>query len=166
MAMPRGGRCWSVPGQPAVCGDVFDILTGLTPLDVGRGETVTIAGELADVRFRTAAASIWRIQGAPVREDDHWRVWEPSGHRQLRASAGRVVEAQPRWPQRRSGAAAAPVPSATGGSGVSVLGLAAGTYKEPRGGHEFGELPLAAPAAELSRRVRCGPSFLHLLRWS
>ena len=71
-----GSYCWS-SGGAGICVDSFAIVTGTADLEVGRGESVTIGGALAQTQFAVEVAQIWLIEGEAERESDRGLVWSP-----------------------------------------------------------------------------------------
>lgn len=76
-AMGLGSYCWS-SGGTGLCADSFGIITGPVDLEVGRGETVTIGGPLAQTEFALADARIRPVEGEPAERRDDWLGWTPA----------------------------------------------------------------------------------------
>ena len=76
VAVGLGTYCWS-SGSVGLCADSPGIVTGTVELEVGRGESVTIGGALAQTQFAVEVAQIWLIEGEAERESDRGLVWSP-----------------------------------------------------------------------------------------
>ena len=77
VAMGLGSYCWESGGL-GLCADAVGIITGTTALEVGRGEAVTIAGELARTEFAVESARIRPVEGEPAYEGEDSLAWTPA----------------------------------------------------------------------------------------
>ncbi len=77
VAMGLGSYCWT-SASTGLCVDVGGIITGTAALRVGRGEAVTIGGELAQTEFAVGRARIRRVEGEPAYEGEDWLEWMPA----------------------------------------------------------------------------------------
>ena len=77
VALGLGPYCWK-SGDVGLCADSPGIVTGTVDLAVGRGETVTIGGALAQTEFAVGDALIRPIEGEAGARGDDWRMWTPT----------------------------------------------------------------------------------------
>lgn len=74
--MGLGSYCWT-SASTGLCVDAVGIITGTAVLRVGRGEAVTIGGELAQTGFAVERARIRPVEGEPAYEGEDWLAWNP-----------------------------------------------------------------------------------------
>ncbi len=79
VAMGLGSYCWS-SGSVGRCADMVGPITGRAALQVGRGETVTIGGQLTQTEFIVERARIRSVEGEPAYEGEDWLAWTPAAH--------------------------------------------------------------------------------------
>ena len=77
VAVGLGTYCWS-SGSVGLCADSPGIVTGTVELEVGRGESVTIGGALAQTQFAVEDARIRPVEGEPAERGDDWLMWTPT----------------------------------------------------------------------------------------